>query len=330
MGWKILLPQDIAAKGKDYLVERGHELVIGSGTHTADICKDIKGMDAMVIPVSKVSREVFEAADQLKVVVHYGADYDTVDLKAAKEFGVIVLNCPEANSISVAETTIFYMLYCSRNYTVVRRDFIDDYYKAQINTPKHELEGKTAGIIGCGNIGSKVAVKCMNGFNMKVLAYDPYKPASAFPKGVEVVRDLNRIFRESDFVSLHWGTRTGAVEPVCMEQFRLMKPTAFFINTTHGQAVNEVDLYQACEEKIIAGAALDVMQKEPVEKNNPLLYLENVVISPHIGAATKEADERMGLHAAMGIQEVYEGRIPTWEMKPPKYRNKSALKVYED
>lgn len=320
MGYRILLPQDIMPEGREYLESRGHELIMGSGFQTEDIVKDIKGMDAMIARVAKITREVFEAADKLKVIVRHGAGYDTIDLEAAKEFGVKVLYCPVANSVSVAEVTLFYMLYLSRNYTVVRRDFIDDYFKAKLKTPKCELEGKTVGIVGCGNIGSLVAMKCLHGFNMKILAYDPYKPAEAFPEGVEVVRDLDRVFKESDFVSLHSIPRVKNGR-IGMEQFSLMKPTAFFINTTRGSAVNETDLYEACKNGVIAGAGLDVMQKEPVDKENPLLYLDNVVISPHIGAATKEASSRASLHAAMGIHDFYEGRQPAYEVKVPDWDN---------
>lgn len=315
MGYKILLPQEIMKEGREYLESRGHELITGSGMETEDIIRDIKGIDAMVVRLSKITREVFEAADKLKVIVRHGAGFDTVDLQAAKDHNVQVLYCPTANSMSVAEVTLMYMLYCSRNYTVVRRDFINDYYKAKLKTPKSELDGKTVGIIGCGNIGSLVAKKCMYGFNMKVLAYDPYKKRADFPEGVEVVRDIERIYKESDYVTIHCPTTKITREFVGKKQFEMMKPTAFFINAARGAIVNEADLYEACKNKVIAGAGLDVLQKEPVDPENPILYLENVVISPHIGAATKEATNRASLHSAIGIHEVYEGKQPTWPVK---------------
>ncbi|WPC41255.1 hydroxyacid dehydrogenase [Clostridium sp. JS66] len=315
MGYKILLPQEIMQEGRDYLESRGHELITGSGMETEDIIRDIKGIDAMVVRLSKITREVFEAADKLKVIVRHGAGFDTVDLQAAKDHNVQVLYCPTANSMSVAEVTMMYMLYCSRNYTVVRRDFINDYYKAKLRTPKCELAGKTVGIIGCGNIGSIVANKCMHGFNMKVLAYDPYKKRADFPEGVEVVRDIERIYKESDFVSIHCPTTKVTREFVGKKQFEMMKPTAFLINAARGAIVNEVELYEACKNKVIAGAGLDVLQQEPVDPKNPILYLENVVVSPHIGAATKEATDRASLHSAIGIHEVYEGKQPTWPVK---------------
>lgn len=327
MGWKVLLPQEIMQEGRDYLESRGHELITGSGMETEDIIRDIKGIDAMVVRLSKITREVFEAADKLKVIVRHGAGFDTVDLEAAKEFGVQVLYCPTANSTSVAETAVFDMLYCSRNFTKVRNTFIDDYYQAKLRTPKNELDGKTVGLIGCGNIGSRVAEKCRDAFHMRVLAYDPYKPAKDFPKGVEVVRDLDQIFAESDFVSLHCPTTKITKEFIGKKEFEKMKPTAFLINTARGLVVNEKELYEACKNQVIAGAGLDVLQQEPVDKENPILYLDNVVVAPHIGAATAEATNRASLHSAMGIVEVAEGKEPTWPVNAIDW---NSAKIYTD
>lgn len=312
MGWKILLPQDIMPAGRKYLEERGHELILGSGMDVESICRDIKDIDAMIVRTAKIPEEVFKAANKLKVIVRHGAGFDTIDVAAAKKYGVKVLYCPHANSVSVAETAIFNMLYCSRNYNIVHRDYITDYFKAKMKTPKCELEGKTVGIISCGRIGALVAEKCMKGFNMKVIAWDPYKPLDTFPEGVKVTQDINDIFRESDFVSVHCPLTKDTKEFIGKKQFELMKPTAFFINTSRGMVVNEKDLYEACKNHIIAGAGLDVLQEEPVNKDNPILYLDNVIVSPHIGAATKEASSRASLHAAQGIQDVYEGKQPSW------------------
>ncbi|HGM3506132.1 hydroxyacid dehydrogenase [Clostridioides sp. ZZV15-6383] len=327
MGWKILLPQEIMQEGRDYLESRGHELITGSGMETKDIINDIKGIDAIIVRLSKITREVFEAADNLKVIVRHGAGFDTVDLEAAKEFGVQVLYCPVANSTSVAEVTLMYMLYCSRNYTKVRKSFIDDYYKAKLRTPKCELDGKTVGIIGCGNIGSRVAKMCMDGFNMKVVAYDPYKSSKDFPQGVEVTRDINKIYKESDFVSVHCPTTSVTKNFIGKEQFSMMKETAFFINAARGSVVDEQALYEACRDNIIAGAGLDVLQQEPVDSKNPILYLDNVVVSPHIGAATKEATNRASLHSAIGVNEVFEGKNPTWPVKSIDWDNAT---IYND
>ncbi|MGH1833259.1 hydroxyacid dehydrogenase [Enterococcus gilvus] len=318
MGYKILLPQEIMKEGRDYLESRGYELVDGSGKEEADIIRDIADMDGIIVRLSQMSREVFEAAPKLKVVARHGAGYDTVDLDAAKDHGVMVCNAPIANSMSVAELAVFYMLYCSRNFKKVQKHFIDDYYYAKLRLPKVELDGKTLGLIGVGNIGSRVAKKALHGFNMNVIAYDPYKTQEEVPEGVELTDDFDRIFKESDFVSLHCPANQETTGFVGKEQLELMKPTAYFINTARGKIVVEEELYEIMKAERIAGAALDVMQSEPVDPENPLLHMDNVVVAPHIGAATKEATDRASLHCAMSIHEVLSGEKPTWPVPEMK------------
>lgn len=312
MGWKILLPQDIAIEARKYLLDRGHELIMGSGIDTDSISKDIKGIDAMIVRTAKIPAQVIEAADKLKVIVRHGAGYDGVDTEAAKKKGIKVLYCPQANSVSVAETVMMLMLCCSRNYTWTHKLYLDDYYTAKMKTPKCELDGKTVGIISCGKIGTLVAEKCMKGFNMKVMAWDPYKPTNTFLEGIKVVEDINEIFKECDFISVHSPLTKETREFIGKKQFEMMKPTAIFINSSRGKVVNEKDLYEACKNNVIAAAGLDVLQEEPFNKENPIFELDNVVITPHIGAATREATTRAAMHCAQGIQEVYEGKKPTW------------------
>lgn len=315
MGFKILLPQPINPEGREYLESRGYELIDGSGKEEEDVIRDIPGCDGIIVRLSKMSKEVFEAADKLKVVTRHGAGYDTVDLDTARAHGVMVCYAPVANSMSVAEAAIMYMLYCSRNFKKVQKHFLEDYYYAKLKLPKVELDGKTLGLIGVGNIGSKVAKKALHGFNMKVIAYDPYKTQEEVPEGVELTDDFDRIFKESDFVSLHCPANEETTGFVGRAQFELMKPTAYFINTARGKIVKEDELCEIMKEERIAGAGLDVLTQEPPNPDNPILYLDNVVIAPHIGAATTEATDRASLHCAIGIDEVLTGKKPTWPIK---------------
>ncbi|HFF8569792.1 TPA: hydroxyacid dehydrogenase [Klebsiella variicola] len=312
MTYKILLPQEIMAEGREYLESRGYQLINGSGMEEEDIIRDIGDCDGIIVRLSKMSDRVFEAAKKLKVVARHGAGYDTVDLESAKRHGVVVLNAPIANSMSVAELTIFYMLHCSRNFKLVEEKMLEDYYWAKLRTPKVELDGKTLGLIGVGNIGSRVALKALHGFNMKVIAYDPYKTQQQIPEGVELTDDFDRIFKESDFVSLHCPTTAETTDFVGGKQFSMMKPSAYFINTARGKLVDERALYHALSQQIIAGAGVDVLKKEPFDANDPIFALSNIVIGPHIGAATIEATDRASLHSAIGIDEVLSGKKPSW------------------
>lgn len=318
MGYKILLPQEIMEEGREYLESRGYELIKGSGLEEEDIIRDIKGCDGIIVRLSKMSRKVFEAADKLKVVVRHGAGYDTVDLEAAREHNVMVCYAPVANSMSVAEAAIMYMLNCSRNFKKTQKHFVDDFYYAKLKLPRVEMDGKTLGLIGVGNIGSRVAKKALHGFNMKVIAYDPYKTQAEVPEGVELIDDFDQIFKESDFVSLHCPANEETYGYVGKRELELMKPTAYFINTARGKLVKEDELYEAMKNERIAGAALDVMLEEPANPENPLLYLDNVTIGPHLGAATIEATDRASLHCAIGIDEVLSGKEVTWPIPEMK------------
>lgn len=320
MGWKVLLPQEIMEEGTQLLIDSGHTLIKGRGFETEDVLADMKEHqpDAMIVRITPITRAVIEANPNLKVVVRHGAGFDALDVKACHDNGVQALYAPVANSTSVAETALLLILECSRNVTKLKNTWVEDYYKAKLKTRKTTLNGKTVGIIGCGNIGSRLAVRAM-GLEMNVLAYDPYKPAKDFPEGVEVVRDLDRIFKESDYVSLHVPNTPVTKDMVNKERLEMMKPTAFLINTARGGCVVEDDVYEACKNGIIAGAGLDAIRQEPVDPENPLLTLENVIIYPHIGGNTVEAAHRASYFSAMGVQEVYEGKEATWPINDIDY-----------
>ena len=329
MGLKVLLPQELKQDARNLLQENGIEIIDGRGFETADVIADFKEHqpDAIIVRITKMPREVFEAgAPNLKALSRHGAGYDAVDLEAAKEFGVTCTYAPVANSTSVAETALMLMLYVSRNLTHVQKTIKDDYYAAKLKSGICTLNGKTLGLIGCGNIGSRLAKRAL-ALEMNVLAYDPYKPAKDFPDGVEVVRDLDRIFKESDFVSLHAPSTSKTKNMVNKETLAMMKPSAFLINTARGALVNEADLYEACKNKQIAGAGLDCIVNEPMEKDFPLFDLENVIITPHIGGNSEEAAFRASYMSAMGIIEVLKGKEVTWPIPDIDY---DTAETYDD
>lgn len=320
MGWKVLLPQEIKEEATQMLTDAGHTLINGRGFEPADVLADMKEHqpEAMIVRITPINREIIESNPNLKVIVRHGAGFDTLDVKACHDNGVQALYAPVANSTSVAETGLLLMLECSRNVIVTRNIWVQDFYKAKLKVPKTTLNGKTVGIIGCGNIGSRLAVRAL-AMEMNVLAYDPYKPAADFPEGVEVVRDPDRIFKASDYVSMHVPNTPMTREMINKETLAKMKPTAFLINTARGACVVEEDLYEACKNGTIAGAGLDAIQKEPVDPANPLLTLDNIIIYPHIGGNTKEAAHRASYFCALGIQEAYEGKAPTWPINDVDY-----------
>ena len=328
MPWKVLLPQEIMAEGRKLLEDAGHTIIEGRGFETEDVLADFKEYqpEAMIVRITPITREVIESNPNLKVIVRHGAGFDALDVKACHDNGVQALYAPVANSTSVAETAFMLILEMSRNVTVLHKTWVDEYYKAKLKVRKNTVSGKTLGIIGCGNIGSRVAKRAL-AFEMNVMCYDPYKPAKDFPDGVEVVRDLDRIFKESDYVSLHAPNTPVTHDMVNKDRLAMMKPTAFLINTARGGLVVEEDLYEACKNGVIAGAGLDAIRQEPVDPQNPLLTLDNVIIYPHIGGNTTEAAHRASYFSAMGVQEVYEGKEPTWPINDVDY---ATAKTYDD
>ena len=310
MAIRVLLPQPILPAGYEYLHEHGYEVVDGRGFTEEDIITDIRDCDALIVRTARITRQIFDAAPKLKILARHGAGYDGVDLAAAREHGVLVCTAGGANAISVAELTIFYMLYCSRNFKKVQNLYLQDYRQAKMGVPKTELEGKTLGLVGLGNIGKLVAQKAALGFDMTVLAYDPFAKGAGLPDYIRMVEDRDEIFKRSDYVSLHVPATTETVHSVSDREFGLMKPTAYLINAARGSIVDEAALYRALQEEKIAGAGLDVLEQEPIDPSNPLVAMDNVLTAPHIGGATKEASSRSSVACAQAIDDFFSGRTP--------------------
>ena len=275
MSLKVLLPQPILPEGYAYLRERGYEVMDGRGFTEADIIADAADCDAMIVRTAKITANILDAAPKLKILARHGAGYDNVDLEAARRNRVLVTTAGGANAISVAELAIFYMLYCSRRFKAVMAHCREDYRYAKMGIQKTELEGKTLGLIGTGNIGKLVAKKAVWGFDMKVLAYDPF--AREVPAYIQLVEERDEVFRQSDYVSLHIPAAKDTIHSVGDREFALMKETAFLINTARGAVVDEAALIRALEAKKIAGAGLDTVEQEPFDESNPLLAMENVL-----------------------------------------------------
>lgn len=310
MSKKILLPQPILPEGYAYLREHGYEVVEGRGTTEDEIMADSADCDAMIVRTARITGRILDAAPKLKLIARHGAGYDGVDIDAARRNHIVVVTAGGANAVSVAELAVFYMLYCSRRFKAVMAHCKEDYRYAKMGIQKTELDGKILGLIGTGNIGKLVAKKATYGFNMKVIAYDPF--ASDVPEYIELVSERDRIFKESDYVSLHVPATKETIHSVGEREFDLMKNSAFLINTARGSIVDEAALIQALETGKIAGAGLDTMEKEPFEQNNPLLNMENVVVAPHIGGATKEASVRASVTCAQAIDDYFSGRVPKY------------------
>lgn len=318
--YTVLIPQDISRVGKEYLMEKGYKIKTGSGSTVENIIKDVQDCDAILARTAYFPAEVFAAGKQLKVISRHGIGVDNIDIQAATERGIYVTNSPLANTNSVAEHTIGFIIALAKNLVRMDKELKNGDFEIRNRIRGVDLENKRLGIVGLGRIGTLVGKKAAYGLGMKVIGYDPYINKDLDEPLIDIISDWGYLFENSDFISLHMPATINTKDIVGKKEFHMMKPTAYLINVSRGEIVNENDLIEALREGQIAGAALDVFKKEPPERDNPLFNFDNVIVSPHSAALTKEAMDRMGLHAAIGIHEVLSGENPSWPVNSPKLR----------
>ena len=268
----------------------------------------IKDAEALLLSTAfKMTREVIERAANLKVISRTGVGVDNVDVKAATEKGILVLNTPEANSISVAEHTLALIVAISKQLVMYDSELRAGNFAIRRTNKSADIDGKTLGLIGCGRIGRFTAEKCKAAFNMNVIGYDPY--IKELP-GITLYENIEDVFAKADYVSLHLPLTDETRNMVGESLLSKMKPTAFLINTSRGGIVDEAALARMLKEERIAGAALDVLESEPPKADNPLLPLKNVILTPHSAALTKECSARVAHEAALGISDYLKGKTP--------------------
>lgn len=270
----------------------------------------IEDVDGIIVGLDPITERVLKKGKKLKVVSKYGVGLDNIDLEAAKKLGIKVTYTPGANNESVADFAFSLMLALSRKINKLDEIVRSNRWEKEIGT---EVYGKTIGIIGTGAIGKGVAIRA-TGFNMKILAYDLY-PDEVFSNkiGMKYV-DKKTLLEGSDFITLHVPLTDEMYHFIGREEFDAMKDSAILINTSRGGIVDEDALYNALKNGKIAGAALDVYETEP-PTNNKLLELDNILLSPHCGASTIDATNRMGIIAVEGLVSVLEGMEPKYLAK---------------
>ena len=315
----VLIPQDVAEEGKDFLIERGYSIRMGRGTDKASLLADIQDVDAVLFRNEAYDADILEAAKRVKVLARHGVGVDKVDLKRAEELGIWVTNGAISNSNTVAEMTLGFIIALGRNLVASNEAAHVADYDFRDRVISMELEGKTLALLGLGKIGKLVAQKAHYGLGMKIVAYDTNQAHLPFPSYVTQLSSFNEAFTVGDFVSAHYPAGGENHHSITKEQFSLMKPSAYFMNLARGELVVESDLVEALNEGRIAGAGLDVFEEEPPKRDNPLLAMENVLLTPHNAAMTAECRIRMSLHAAQGIDEVLSGKVPTWPMNRPEH-----------
>jgi D-3-phosphoglycerate dehydrogenase len=307
----VLLYEPIHARALEYLKERA-EVRMAESLEESDLLGVVGDVDGIIIRANgKVSRELMKAAPRLKVVARHGTGVEAIDLKAAAELGITVVNTPAANVESVAEQCLAMMIILAKRILLADHAIRAGDWAARYRLTGVELLGKTLGVVGIGRIGYRVAELGHTALHMPVLYYDivssPKAEADLQAKKVE----LDELLANADFISLHLPLLPSTRGLVDAQFLKKMKLGAFLINSSRGPVVNQADLIQALQQGWIAGAGLDVFNPEPLPPDHPLLKLENVVLSPHMAAHTDEALYRMAM-VVEDVLAVIDGRVPQY------------------
>lgn len=286
------------------------KLEAANGSVAEQLRRELPFADAVIAGLDDYGRELIETAEKLKVISRYGVGYDKVDLEAAAEHQVAVTITPGANGESVADMAVALMMDCARNVTVMTNGIKN---RNQVRPSGVEMWEKTLGVVGAGRIGKGVARRC-KGFNMKILCYDQYQDeVFARECGVAYV-DLETLIREADFITIHSPLTPETKNMFGREQFQAMKQDAILINTARGGIVDEEALYEALKTGEIRAAGLDATVEEP-PYDSRLCTLPNCVLTPHAGAATKEASSKMSMMAAQNVLDVLKNGSCQYEVK---------------
>ncbi len=324
---KVIVADSINEKGISDLEEVA-DVTVDTSITPEELVKTIKDYDAIVVRSrTKVTREVIEAAPKLKIIARAGVGVDNVDVEAANEKGIMVINAPESTSISVAEHTMGLMMSLARKISLADKSVKEGKWEKS-KFMGMELNNKILGIVGMGRIGSQV-VKRAKAFNMDILVYDPYiSDEAGLEMGVSVV-DLETLIRQSDLITLHVPLTPETRNLISADELEIMKDTAFIINCSRGGIVNEEALYDALKNNKIGGAALDVFTEEPPQ-DSPLFELDNLVATPHIGASTVEAQRDAALIVANEIITVFQDGSPRNVLNMPVMdpKNFQLMKPY--
>jgi len=284
---RVLISDAMDKIAETILLSNNIEVDVKTNLSIQDLLLNIPSYDGLIVrSATKVTKEIIEKADKLKIIGRAGAGVDNIDLLASKENNIIVMNTPGGNTNATAEHTLALLLSLSRKIP-----------KANITTHKgawakkelkgNEIKGKTIGIIGFGNVGKRFAEMC-SALELKILIYSKSfeKVKQDYPKFISA--DLNKILVEADIISFHCKPTSDGSPIITAKEINIMKNNALIINTARGNLVSETDLFDALKNNKIKGAALDVFETEPA-KDNTLFGLDNIILTPHIAASTSEA-----------------------------------------
>ncbi len=307
--WKVVITDcdhgyvDIEKEEWDRI---GAEMTLAQVKSEKDLISACEHADGLLNQYAPLTRAVLERLPKCKVISKYGVGVDSVDLKAATDFGIIVANVPDYCIDEVADHTISLLLTLARKTAFFNQRVKTNQWDFRQGIPIHRIRNKTLGLIGCGRIGREVARK-MSVFGVRAIAYDPY---IADTGGAVAFVDLDTVLRESDFISIHCSLNESTRHLLGGREFQKMQKKPFIINVARGPIVDEKELIRALNEDRISGAGLDVLEKEPPDPHDPLLKMENVILSPHVAFYSEESIRELKRRAAEGVSAVLMGKWP--------------------
>jgi len=321
-------PEAPLVEERKYLDAPGISFILRGRCETpAQVLEAVRDADVALCYGEPYTRDVLANAPRLKAVLRYGVGVDTIDLDAATEYGVMVVNFPDFCTREVANHALALMLACSRKLLRLDRALREEGWQASraIRIPSGTIHDETVGLLAFGNIARAFAQRA-HALNMHVIAYDPYVPEAVFAEaGVESVT-LEDLAKRSDYVSCHLPATAGTRGLIDAKFFNHMKPTAYFINTGRGSVVVDADLIRALQEKRIAGAGLDVYETEPIGPDHPYCRLGNVILTPHIASFADETFAALYRRVGQAALDVLEGKVPKFvaNREVLKHRRKST------
>lgn len=333
---RILVTESIAKDAIQYLIDQGFEVEEYLGHKQEEIEEYIKGFDALIVrSATKVNENLLSNADCLKVVGRAGNGIDNIDVKACTAHGVVAVNTPEANIMAAGELAVAHSFAIFRNLCQANHGVHTDDFRRG-NWIGNELEGKTAGIIGLGRIGSIVARK-LKGIGMTVIAYDPYVPQEKFDMcGVKRCKELDDLLKEADLITLHTPKNKETYNILTKTELYKCKKGVRIVNAARGGLINEVDLAEALTSGQVAAAAIDVFDVEPSynrepgtqDFKNPLIDCPNCTITPHLGASTQEANHNVGAKVTELVAKALKGELVAAINMPSFTGNMAQIKPY--
>ena len=305
---------------KEILSEIYPEFILAYCNTEDEVIEAAQDADGIINQYAPITRRVIESLQRCKVIARYGVGVDNIDVEAATEHKIIVANVPDYCVDEVSTHTMALILACARGITLLNNKIEEKKWDFTLAKPLFRTQGKTLGLFGLGRIAKKVAQKA-SGFGFKIIAYDPY--VSKVNGEIKLV-EFSQLLSDSDFVSIHVPLTAETKYSFGENELKKMKKTAYLINTSRGPIIGEEALYKALKKRWIAGAALDVMEKEPPDWENLLPKLDNLIITPHISFYSEESYIELKTKTAEAVLSVLKGKLPR-AMVNPQVANKKVI-----